>query len=244
MITQAVNPSLDLSHATEIIRAANKQVFGNAHLMENERVISAESMYRNGSLTVQGLITALALSDTYRRLFLDANGPYRFVELNFKHLLGRAPRNQAEISEHVQRLANEGYEAEITSYTNSQEFFRIYGTDTVPYCRTNQTTVGESNSTYVRTQNLDNGFASFDGGKKAKLLSWIATGTSPSLNERKPNGGADRGSRLYQIVWSTSGQVRNLRRSIQKSIVSYSSLSSTIQSLQARGGKIQSINNI
>ena len=193
---------------------------------------------------MQGLITALALSDTYRRLFLDANGPYRFVELNFKHLLGRAPRNQAEISEHVQRLANEGYEAEITSYTNSQEFFRIYGTDTVPYCRTNQTTIGETNSTYVRTQNLDNGFASFDGGKKAILLSWLATGTSPSLNERKPKGGTDRGSRLYQIVWSTSGQVRNLRRSIQKSIVSYSSLSSTIQSLQARGGKIQSISNI
>ncbi|NDA74971.1 MAG: hypothetical protein EBY27_03200, partial [Synechococcaceae bacterium WB8_3_299] len=157
VITQSTNPNLDLAHAGDVIRAANRQVFGNAHLMETERVVSAESMYCNGSLTVQGLVTALALSDTYRSLFLDANGPYRFVELNFKHLMGRAPRNQAEISEHVQRLANEGYEAEITSYTNSQEYFRVFGSDTVPYCRTNQTTMGESNSTYVRTLNLEAG---------------------------------------------------------------------------------------
>jgi phycoerythrin-associated linker protein len=244
IFTQAVNPGLDINHAEAIIRAANRQVFGNAHLMENERVTSAESMYCNGSLTVQGLITALALSDTYRRLFLDANGPYRFVELNFKHLLGRAPRNQAEISEHVQRLANEGYEAEVTSYTNSQEFFSAFGTDTVPHCRTNQTTLGESNSTYLRTLNLDSGVASFDGASKAKLLASLATGSTPSLNERKPKGGSDRNLRSYQIVWSSAGVAKNLRRSIQKSIVPYSSLSSTIQSLQARGCKIQSINNI
>jgi len=244
VITQSANPNLDLTHAGDIIRAANRQVFGNAHLMETERVVSAESMYCNGSLTVQGLITALALSDTYRSLFLDANGPYRFVELNFKHLMGRAPRNQAEISEHVQRLANEGYEAEITSYTNSQEYFRVFGSDTVPYCRTNQTTLGESNSTYVRTLNLEAGFASFDGGSKSRLLSHLATGTTPSLNERKPKGGSDRNARNYQIVWSSAGVAKNLRRSIQKSIIPYSSLSSTIQSLQARGAKIVSITNV
>ena len=244
VITQSTNPNLDLAHARDVIRAANRQVFGNAHLMETERVVSAESMYCNGSLTVQGLVTALALSDTYRSLFLDANGPYRFVELNFKHLMGRAPRNQAEISEHVQRLANEGYEAEITSYTNSQEYFRVFGCDTVPYCRTNQTTVGESNSTYVRTLNLEAGFASFDGGSKSQLLNNLATGTTPSLNQRKPKGGSDRNARTYQIVWCSAGVAKNLRRSMQKSIIPYSSLSSTIQSLQARGARILSITNI
>jgi len=244
VITQSTNPNLDLAHARDVIRAANRQVFGNAHLMETERVISAESMYCNGSLTVQGLVTALALSDTYRSLFLDANGPYRFVELNFKHLMGRAPRNQAEISEHVQRLANEGYEAEITSYTNSQEYFRVFGCDTVPYCRTNQTIVGESNSTYVRTLNLEAGFASFDGGSKSQLLNNLATGTTPSLNQRKPKGGSDRNARTYQILWCSAGVAKNLRRSMQKSIIPYSSLSSTIQSLQVRGARILSITNV
>jgi hypothetical protein len=76
------------------------------------------------------------------------------------------------------------------------------------------------------------------------LLASLATGSTPSLNERKPKGGSDRNLRSYQIVWSSAGVAKNLRRSIQKSIVPYSSLSSTIQSLQARGCKIQSINNI
>ena len=44
--------------------------------MEEERCSSAESLYVNGDLTVQGLVTAFAQSDTYRRLFLDKNGPY------------------------------------------------------------------------------------------------------------------------------------------------------------------------
>jgi hypothetical protein len=34
VITQSTNPNLDLAHARDVIRAANRQVFGNAHLME------------------------------------------------------------------------------------------------------------------------------------------------------------------------------------------------------------------
>ena len=110
------NSGLRQSEAQAQLKAAYRQVFGNAHLFDEELSVSAESLFINGDLTVQGLINALALSDSYRRLFFDANGPYRFVELNFKHLLGRAPRNQAELSKHVQLLATEGYEAEINSY--------------------------------------------------------------------------------------------------------------------------------
>ncbi|NCA25252.1 MAG: hypothetical protein EBS91_11820, partial [Betaproteobacteria bacterium] len=72
----------------------------------------------------------------------------------------------------------------------------------------------------------------------------LATGTTPSLNQRKPKGGSDRNARTYQILWCSAGVAKNLRRSMQKSIIPYSSLSSTIQSLQARGAKILSITNI
>ena len=104
--------------------------------------------------------------------------------------------------------------------------------------------MGESNSTYVRTLNLEAGFASFDGGSKSQLLNNLASGTTPSLNQRKPKGGSDRNARTYQIVWCSAGVAKNLRRSMQKSIIPYSSLSSTIQSLQARGARILSITNI
>ena len=94
-LTLTTSSAQDQAHAQDILRAAYRQVFGNAHLMEEQLVATAESLFLQGDLTVQGLISTLACSDTYRRLFLEKNGPYRFVELNFKHLLGRAPRNQA-----------------------------------------------------------------------------------------------------------------------------------------------------
>lgn len=64
-----------MTDSTAVIRAAYRQVFGNAHLMDEERCASAESLYVNGDLTVQGLVTAFALSDTYRRLFLEKTVP-------------------------------------------------------------------------------------------------------------------------------------------------------------------------
>ena len=87
----------DLGHADEVIQSIYKQVFGNRHLMELDVNQSLEALFMNGDLTVQGFVTALAQSETYRKLFLEPSSPYRFVELNFKHLLGRAPHDQAEL---------------------------------------------------------------------------------------------------------------------------------------------------
>ena len=113
--------NVDTSHASDVVRQAYRQVFGNRHLMELDLNPSIEALFMNGDLTVQGLVTALAQSETYKKLFLESNSPYRFVELNFKHLLGRPPRDQAELMSHVRLLQEEGYEAEIASYTYSDE---------------------------------------------------------------------------------------------------------------------------
>lgn len=112
-----------------------KQVFGNAYVMESERedAYIAESMYRAGQISVKEFVRACALSETYRRRFFECCGPYRAVELNFKHLLGRGPNTQQELSEHVQRIANEGFEAEINSYIDSEEYEEAFGGDYVPY---------------------------------------------------------------------------------------------------------------
>ena len=134
----------DTEQASVVLKAAYRQVFGNRYLMELDVCPSIDSLFMNGDLTVQGLITSLAQSETYRRYTLEPNNPYRFVELNFKHLMGRPPRNQAEISEHVNRLATEGFEAEIASYTYSDEYLKNFGIDTVPYARTAKSVVGET----------------------------------------------------------------------------------------------------
>lgn len=229
----------DRSQAADIIRAAYRQVFGNRYLMELDVQPSIEALFINGDLTVQGLVTALAQSDTYRRLFLEANSPYRFVELNFKHLLGRAPRDQAEISEHVRRLADEGFEAEIASYTYSDEYLNNFGIDTVPYARTT-TVVGESTVAYQRIQAMDPGYAGFDGDQKSVLQVSVASRTNPTAyGARKVVGGG----KLFNISWTSRVQLGTARRSAQRSVVSYGSLSKTIQSIQAQGGRILSIAN-
>ena len=230
----------DRSQAADVLRAAYRQVFGNRYLMELDVQPSIEALFMNGDLTVQGLVTALAQSETYRRLYLETNSPYRFVELNFKHLLGRPPRNQAEVSEHVRRLADEGFEAEIASYTYSDEYLNNFGSDSVPFARTATSVVGESTVAYQRTQALDPGYAGFDANGASVLQTSVASSTNPTAaGARKVVGGGDR----YTISWTSRVQLGSVRRSAQRSVVSYGSLSKTIQSIQAQGGRILSIAN-
>lgn len=117
-----------------IITAAYKQVFGNAYLMEEERaeLATAESQFKLGESDVRTLVRAMGKSEEYRKRFFERCGPYRFVELNCKHFLGRAPLGQEEVSFHVQKLMNEGYDAEIDSYIDSEEYNNVFGRDAVP----------------------------------------------------------------------------------------------------------------
>ena len=230
----------DRSQAADVLRAAYRQVFGNRYLMELDVQPSIEALFMNGDLTVQGLVTALAQSETYRRLYLETNSPYRFVELNFKHLLGRPPRNQAEVSEHVRLLADEGFEAEIASYTYSDEYLNNFGCDSVPFARTATSVVGESTVAYQRTQAMDPGYAGFDANGASVLQTSVASSTNPTAaGARKVVGGGNR----FTISWTSRMQLGSVRRSAQRSVVSYSSLSKTIQSIQAQGGRILSIAN-
>ena len=230
----------DRSQADDVLRAAYRQVFGNRYLMELDVQPSIEALFMNGDLTVQGLVTALAQSETYRRLYLETNSPYRFVELNFKHLLGRPPRDQAEVSEHVRRLADEGFEAEIASYIYSDEYLNNFGIDGVPFARTATSVVGESTVAYQRTQAMDPGYAGFDTNGASVLQTSVASSTNPTAaGARKVVGGGER----FTISWTSRVQLGSVRRSAQRSVVSYGSLSKTIQSIQAQGGRILSIAN-
>jgi len=237
-----VSPASDQrqAQATEQLRAAYRQVFGNAHLFEHERCLTAESLFVNGDLTVQGLIQALALSDSYRRLFFEVNGPYRFVELNFKHLLGRAPRDQAEVSEHVQRLADDGYEADINSYIYNAEYMSVFGDDTVPHDRGLLCQVGESNLAYYRHRSLSTGHAGFDGAQRAQLLTSLATATPPRDAQKIPGAGG-RDQQRFVIRWVTANPVGVNRRVSQATTVPFSSLTDAIQGVHRRGGRILTI---
>ena len=174
-----------------VIRAVYKQVLGNAHVMESERLTAAESQLRNGEITVRGFVRAVAQSDLYRALFFDNSYAYRSVELNFKHLLGRAPQDQTEISEHVSCYCTLGYEADIDSYLNSDEYQLNFGENVVPYYRGNMTVVGLKNVGFNRTFTLVRGNGTSDAGQPAKLISDVAGNRPTKITNPARGSGAD-----------------------------------------------------
>ncbi|MGC8711277.1 MAG: phycobilisome rod-core linker polypeptide [Leptodesmis sp.] len=118
-----------------IIRAVYRQVLGNAHVMESERLTVPESQFKQGRLSVREFVRQVAKSELYRSRFFDNCYRYRAIELNFKHLLGRAPATFDEMREHSAILDQAGYEAEIDSYLDSDEYQQAFGENGVPYYR-------------------------------------------------------------------------------------------------------------
>ncbi|MGB7247458.1 MAG: phycobilisome rod-core linker polypeptide [Phormidesmis sp.] len=127
---------------TAVIRAIYKQVLGNAYVMESERQHIPESQFRQGDLNVREFIRLIAKSELYCTRFFESGSRNRFIELNFKHFLGRAPESRAEIAAHSAILERDGYDAEIDAYLDSDEYQQSFGTDTVPYYRGYKTGVG------------------------------------------------------------------------------------------------------
>jgi phycocyanin-associated rod linker protein len=155
-------PNASESDLQAVIWAAYKQVFGNIHILENDRQVIAESLLRKGSISVREFVRALAKSDLYKERFFQCTNNDRFIELNFKHLLGRTPYNQAEIVEHLDRYQTKGYNADIDSYIDSDEYERFFGNDIVPYLRSFQYRVGQLGGDYTRMLRLYGGDASSD----------------------------------------------------------------------------------
>lgn len=234
-----------------VITAAYRQVFGNDHLMQSQRLVSAESLLKQGNITVRDFVRALALSELYREKFFQGVYQLRFIELNFKHLLGRAPYDQSEISEHVNRYIEHGYEAEINSYIDSAEYQDNFGENTVPYHRGFSTQVGQKTVGFNRMFQLYRGYASSDrasGNRKGRLTEEVAMNMATPLRASTAGGelvGTTGGGRtqLYRIRVSqaASNRTTQIRRGISEYLVAYEQLSPTMQRLNQRGSRIVSI---
>lgn len=135
-------PSSSADETSAVIRAIYKQILGNAYVMESERQQTPESRFRQGELSVVEFIREVAKSDLYRSRFFENGSRNRLIELNFKHFLGRAPESVAEIAAHSAILDSAGYEADIDSYLDSDEYHQAFGADTVPYYRGYKTGTG------------------------------------------------------------------------------------------------------
>ena len=226
-----------------VISAVYRYVLGNQHIMESQRLTSAESALRDGEITVRNFVRAVAKSDLYRSLFFENASPYRFVEMNFKHLLGRAPLDQAEIAEHVVRYNEEGYEAEIDSYLDSDEYTISFGENTVPYTRGSQTQTGSTNAAFVRMFSLDRGNAANDSGKDSQLIGTVAGNLPVAISAPVQGSGAyDNTGKRFRIVASTNTGIARLNHTTQiEYVVSYGQFSKKMQTILQSGGKVVSV---
>ncbi len=262
-----LRPNWTPEDAKVVINAVYRHVLGNDYIMASDRLTAVESLLCNGQITVRDFVRAVAKSELYKTKFLYPNFQTRVIELNFKHLLGRAPYEEAEVIEHLDRYQNKGFDADIDSYIDSAEYETNFGDATVPYYRGFDNKVGDRTVGFTRIFQLYRGYASSDraqiGGNASRLAAELAQNTASAIigasgsNDgwayRSARGSAatrafgrssvGSGDRLYRIEVSAISLPRypKVRLSNKEYIVSYEQLSNTLQRINKMGGKVASV---
>ena len=263
-------PGLSADDREDIINAVYRQVLGNAYVMESERLEVAESQFKLGEYSVREFVRAVAKSDLYRTRFFESCPRYRYTELNFRHLLGRAPNNYDEMKFHSNVLDAEGFEADIDTYLDSDEYQNTFGENLVPYIRGYKSEASKSMVEFTHMFELVRGASSssFKGnisGKEPRLNSLVINAIPTAI--KAPSGGSDgwafsepptsapvrvgagigeRG-KVYRIEVTAirANTVRKassrFRRANQVYLVPYEKLSQEYQRIHKAGGKIASI---
>jgi phycobilisome rod-core linker protein len=119
----------------DFVYAAYRQILGEQLILESNRQTNLESQLRNGAISVQDFVRGMGKSEAYRRLILEPNSNYRFVEITLKRFLGREPYSKQETIKWAIVIGEKGYHAFIDAVVDSPEYVEAFGTDTLPYQR-------------------------------------------------------------------------------------------------------------
>ncbi|MEQ8535859.1 MAG: phycobilisome linker polypeptide [Coleofasciculus sp. D1-CHI-01] len=252
-----------------VIRAVYRQLLGNDYLMASERLTSAESLLRNGYINVREFVRCVAKSELYKTKFFYGNFQTRVIELNYKHLLGRAPYDESEVIYHLDLYETQGYDADIDSYIDSEEYQENFGDYIVPYYRGFETQRGQKTVGFTRMFQLYRGYANSDRAQLAGSESRLATDLAQNFASAVVGpSGANEGWAYRQsakgetpskalggpVPYGTQGKVYRVevagiinprypkvRRSSKAFLVPYEELSNKLQQINRLGGKVASI---
>lgn len=266
-----LRPDWSQDDAQAVIRAVYRQVLGNDHIMASDRLTGAESLLSNGSLSVREFVRTVAKSELYKNKFFYNNFQSRVIELNYKHLLGRAPLDESEIIYHLDLYETQGYAADIDSYIDSAEYAESFGDSIVPYYRGFATQVGHGQKTvgFTRMFRLYRGYANCDRAQVAGSVphlvtelaqntasavigpsggsgGWAYTPSKQGLTPLKALGGPTPfggESKVYRVEISALSQpgYPSIRRSNRAILVPFDQLNNTLQQINRSGGKVASI---
>lgn len=264
-----LRPNFTQDEANRVIRAVYRQVLGNDYVMSSERLTGPESLLRNGYITVRDFVRAVAQSELYKTKFLYGSFQTRVIELNFKHLLGRAPYDESEVIEHLDRYQNEGFAADVDSYIDSDEYTERFGDNVVPYYHSFELQNGHRTVGFTRMFRLYRGYANSDRAQVAGRASHLATelaqnkvspivgpsgsnmgwAYTPSQDGNTPlrslGGSAPFGTegRMYRVEVTAMLTPRypRVRRSNRAFLVPYERLLETMIQVKKMGGKVASV---
>ena len=244
-----------------IIRAVYLQVLGNQYVMSSERLEGPESLFKRGYLSVREFVRQVAKSGLYRSKFFESTNPYRFIELNFKHLLGRAPQNKAEMLHHFTILQEQGFDAEIDSYLDSVEYQERFGEEGVPYLHGWNYSVGQQGLQFSYMLQLVRGTAASIKGDITKNQSRL----NPSVHAEAPlpvvspmakgnvfrkvsadgvtrqGVGSGEEGRTYRVEITGFNNYRLHKRSNRVRFIPFNKLLAYQQQIHREGGRIASI---
>ncbi|WP_320675153.1 phycobilisome rod-core linker polypeptide [Prochlorococcus sp. MIT 1341] len=187
------NPPYDDTSYVLAVKASYRQIYGNFQIMDSERSIDLERRLRNGDITIQEFIRGLAKSPFYRSNYFEVVSQQRFIELSFKHILGRPPENQEEIISKIESLKENGFESHIDTLVDSTEYQEAFGSDTVPFPRCWNSPCGLTTSSFIKQAVLTKGFATSDNaihkrptladaqGGSSQLIRGILPGQAPTI---------------------------------------------------------------
>jgi phycoerythrin-associated linker protein len=246
-----------------IIRAVYQQVLGHQYVMENERLAGAESLFKNGYLSVREFVRTLAKSGLYRARFFENCNPYRFIELNHKHLLGRAPQNKEEMLHHFTILQDHGYDAEIDSYIDSDEYQSRFGEEVVPYLHGWDYSKGQQGRQFSYLMQLARGAAASVKGDTAgtNFRLGSALHQDRAVPVVSPNSGGSgvqpanvahssithmakgvgQKARVYRVEINGLNNYRLHKRSNTVRFVTFDKLLETQQMIHRQGGRVASV---
>jgi phycoerythrin-associated linker protein len=244
-----------------LIRAVYKQVLGNQYVMASERLEGPESLFKRGYLSVREFVRQVAKSGLYKAKFFENCNAYRFIELNFKHLLGRAPQNKAEMLHHFTILQEQGYDAEIDSYLDSAEYQNRFGEELVPYLHGWDYNAGQQGLQFSYMLQLARGVGASVRGDALKTQSRLnpAVHAEQPMSVVSPNakgavfrkvstdgvtrqgvGGSEEG-RTFRVEITGFNNYRLHKRSNRVRFIPFDKLLQYQQQIHREGGRIASI---
>ena len=230
-----------------LLRQLYRHVMGNPHLMDTERPQALESQFLSGRLSVQEFVRGLCKTPLYRSRFFETMAPYRFVEVNYKHILGRGPENQVEMGAQLDRVITAGYDAAIDWLVDSDEYTNVFGDNMVPYLRGVSSGDGRSQANFNRTLALVPGYAGSDSAcSDSSTVNTIAGASSLAIVTRSTasSGSVDAPSKRFRIVVRSQRAGSRRRLATTTYVVAGDNITSQLAFIHRDSGRIVSLTEI